>query len=332
MESPDCLLRESLSGALGIGLDPCGAIRVEIFLAPNEEKTIVFLLGAAESPGSGAAARQPLQSPRKRRMRRWQPSSARWETALGEVRVETPDAAMNLLQNGWLLYQVISCRLWARTGFYQSGGAYGFRDQLQDALAVAATNPGLAKKQILLHARHQFTEGDVQHWWHEPQGSGVRTRFSDDFLWLPYVTAEYVRITGDSSILQEAIPFIRGAALLELERERYEKAAASSEKATLYEHCLRAIYRALRFGEHGLPLMGGGDWNDGMNTVGEKGYWARAFGSDGSLSSVLERFSVLCADVGDEQTAATFLETRQTLLANLERKRLGRQLVPSRVF
>ncbi|HWQ06049.1 MAG TPA: glucoamylase family protein [Feifaniaceae bacterium] len=316
VDAPDCLLRDCLSGALGIGLDPCGAIRAEISLEPNEEKTIVYLLGAAESPAAAKRLSGRYLTAQRAHAALTSVVSY-WESALGEVRVETPDAAMNLLQNGWLLYQVISCRLWARTGFYQSGGAYGFRDQLQDVLAVAATNPGMAKKQILLHARHQFTEGDVQHWWHEPQGSGVRTRFSDDFLWLPFVTAEYVRITGDSSILQETIPFIRGAALMELERERYEKAVVSSEKATLYEHCLRAIYRALRFGEHGLPLMGGGDWNDGMNTVGEKGLgesvWLGWF-----LSSVLERFSVLCANDGDEQTAATFLDARRTLLINME--------------
>ncbi len=316
LESPDSLLRKSLSGALGVGLDPCGALRVEISLEPNEEQSIVFLLGAAESPAAAQRFGRRYITAQKAHAALTSVVSY-WESKLGEVRVETPDAAMNLLQNGWLLYQVISCRLWARTGFYQSGGAYGFRDQLQDVLAVAATNPGLAKKQILLHARHQFAEGDVQHWWHEPQDNGVRTRFSDDFLWLPYVTAEYVRITGDNTILQEIIPFIRGATLSELERERYEKASTSSEKATLYEHCLRAIYRALRFGEHGLPLMGGGDWNDGMNTVGEKGLgesiWLGWF-----LSSVLERFSALCAGFGDERTAATFLEARQILLSNLE--------------
>ncbi|MPM69252.1 Cyclic beta-(1,2)-glucan synthase NdvB [bioreactor metagenome] len=184
-------------------------------------------------------------------------------------------------------------------------------------LAIVVTKPELARKQILLHAKHQFIEGDVQHWWHEPMGNGVRTRFSDDFLWLPYVTAQYIRISGDHTILQEQISFLESAPLGELEHERYEVPAPSRGQATLYEHCLRAIRRGLQFGAHGLPLIGGGDWNDGMNTVGEKGLgesiWLGWF-----LSKVLEEFSPICGELGDEDTAQLLLYTRETLLANIE--------------
>ena len=316
LKAPDCLSRECLSGELGIGLDPCGAMRVDFELQPHEERTVVFLLGVAES--AEEAMRTCEAYPGEQRAREeLRNVIAGWDAALCSVRVETPDTAMNLLQNGWLLYQVISCRLWARTGFYQSGGAFGFRDQLQDVLAVAATNPALARKQILLHAKHQFVEGDVQHWWHEPNGNGVRTRFSDDFLWLAYVTAEYVRISGDSTVLLETVSFLQGEPLSELERERYERAAVSKEEATLYEHCLRAIQRSFRFGEHGLPLMGGGDWNDGMNTVGEKGFgesvWLGWF-----LSNVLAMFAPICAEWGDVPAAEMMRNTRETLLLALE--------------
>jgi len=317
LQSPDCLSRDGLSGELGIGLDPCGAMQITVELQPNEEQTIVFLFGAADSAGEVSRVCADYQGVQKAQGA-LQAVVDGWDAALGSVHVETPDDAMNVLQNGWLLYQVIACRLWARTGFYQSGGAYGFRDQLQDVLAVAATNPALARKQILLHARHQFVEGDVQHWWHEPMGNGVRTRFSDDFLWLAYVTAEYIRISGDDTILHEVVPFLQGAPLSELERERYERATASKEEATLYEHCLRAINRALRYGEHGLPLMGGGDWNDGMNAVGEKGFgesvWLGWF-----LASVLEKFSSVCAGWGDAEAADVLLTTRKTLLAALDK-------------
>ena len=316
LKSPDCLKRNRLSGELGIGLDPCGVIQVDLKLQPREERTIVFLLGAADSEEEVSRACANYLD-EQRALEALQTVIDGWDAALSSVRVETPDTAMNLLQNGWLLYQVIACRLWARTGFYQSGGAFGFRDQLQDVLAVAATNPTLARKQILLHAKHQFIEGDVQHWWHEPMGNGVRTRFSDDFLWLPYVTAEYVRISGDETILHETVSFLRSEPLSELERERYERASPSKEAASLYEHCLRSIQRAFRFGEHGLPLMGGGDWNDGMNAVGEKGVgesvWLGWF-----LSSVLAMFAPICVTWGEPSTAEALLETRKALLISLE--------------
>ncbi|HOC09956.1 MAG TPA: glycosyl transferase, partial [Bacillota bacterium] len=195
-----------------------------------------------------------------------------WEDVLGVIKVKTPDASMDLMLNYWLMYQTIACRLRARTAFYQSGGAYGFRDQLQDAVNVVYALPQLTRRQILIHCAHQFVEGDVQHWWHPGiQEKGIRTRFTDDLLWLPYATAEYIIRTGDYGILDEEVHFLEDLPLDEDEDERYGTPRISEEKASVYDHCIRAIERALRFGEHGIPLMGSGDWNDGMNAVGRKG-------------------------------------------------------------
>ncbi|MHC1697327.1 MAG: glycosyltransferase 36 associated protein [Geobacteraceae bacterium] len=198
-------------------------------------------------------------------------TKAWWDDLLGTIEVQTPEPSADLLLNRWLQYQSLSCRIWGRSGLYQSGGAFGFRDQLQDVMAFLSTRPGLARKQILLAAGRQFKEGDVQHWWHEPSGAGIRSRITDDLLWLPLVVAHYVRVTGDSGILKEEIPFLNAPVLADNQHEVFSTPEVTSERATLFEHCRRAVSRGLTTGPHGLPLIGTGDWNDGLNLVGAGG-------------------------------------------------------------
>jgi len=317
MSSPESLENEALSGTMGIGLDPCGAIQVKVTLKPNEKKDIIFLLGMASQIEEvneitkkftiAENARESLNEVK-----------AFWKNKLAIVKVDTPTISMNLMLDGWLEYQVISCRLWARSGFYQAGGAFGFRDQLQDCLSVAHLWPEISRSQILLHAKHQFIQGDVQHWWHEPLGKGTRTRFSDDRLWLPYVTAEYIRISGDRQILEEELSFLEDQELAEFEDERYGMPRVSDTKASLYNHCIRAIEISLKFGEHGLPLMGSGDWNDGMNTVGNKSMgesvWLGWF-----LISNLDLFIPLCREIGDHKLADKYTNRREKIREAIEK-------------
>jgi cellobiose phosphorylase len=240
-----------------------------------------------------------------------------WLATLGSIQIETPDPSLNILSNGWLVYQVLACRLWGRSGFYQSGGAFGFRDQLQDVLALMHANAQLARDQILLAASRQFREGDVQHWWHPPVGRGVRTLCSDDFVWLPYVTSRYVTATGDRKILEEVIPFIEGRLLNANEESYYDLPIVSEKRATLYEHCKRAIQHTLRFGQHGLPLIGSGDWNDGMNMVGIHGQgesvWLGFF-----LYDVLMRFIPMAELKGDEAFVVQMKKTAAELQKNID--------------
>ncbi|NLD46505.1 MAG: glycosyl transferase, partial [Clostridiaceae bacterium] len=241
-----------------------------------------------------------------------------WKEKLGRVQFYTPETSLDYMLNGWLMYQVVSCRIWTRSAFYQSGGAYGFRDQLQDSLSIAHVWPEITRNQILLHSKHQYLEGDVQHWWHEEKYKGTRTRFSDDLLWMPYVTAEYIRITGDFGILYEKTPYLEDEPLKDFEDEVYRIPRVSGEKSTIYEHCILAIDRALRFGEHGLPLIGSGDWNDGMNTVGNKGkgesVWLGWF-----LISILRSFAPVCERMEDNARARSYIDVSNDIVKAIEK-------------
>ncbi len=317
LAAPAALRREHLSNRVGAGLDPCAAIQTWFEIPPGEQIRVVFCLGAARTEDEAHAwlrhqagtsgARQALEKV-------W----AFWQHQLGGIYVETPDASVNFLVNHWLLYQILSSRFWGRAGFYQPGGAYGFRDQLQDSLAFLYECPWLTREHLLLSASRQFPEGDVQHWWHPPGGRGVRTRVSDDLLWLPLVLCRYVAITGDTGILDETRPFLDARPPAETEESVYDQPRVTEETAPLYEHAVRAIRRALRFGARGLPLIGSGDWNDGMNRVGRRGrgesVWLGFF-----LLQVLREFGPLAARHGDMPFAAACEQEAQKLADRLDR-------------
>jgi cellobiose phosphorylase len=316
LSQPAALKRVRLSGKVGAGLDPCGAVQVTFNLLAGQERETSFRLGV----GRNAADVQNLI----RRFRRTDASRVAfegvcefWNRTLGAVNVETPDPSVNVMANGWLLYQTLSCRLWGRTGFYQSGGAYGFRDQLQDVMALVHAEPALTREHLLRAAARQFREGDVQHWWHPPAGRGVRTHISDDYLWLPYVTCRYVSCVADTGVLEEKISFLEGRPVKPEEESYFDLPNRSEESATLYQHCVRAIERGLNFGQHGLPLMGCGDWNDGMNRVGNEGrgesVWLAFF-----LYDVLTQFAPLARTHRDPAFAERCLAQARLLQQNIE--------------
>ena len=280
-------------------------------LEPFESKEIVLSLGEENNMlnAKDMAYKYSKISNAKEELNR---AKRYWYEILTRVQVKTPLESMNILLNGWAIYQTIVSRLWARTGYYQSGGAVGFRDQLQDTLGVKYIDAELMKNQILTQAKHQFIEGDVEHWWHEETNRGIRTRFSDDLLWLCYVTSEYIEYTGDKSLLDIEIPYLQGEQLEDGVDERYDLYLESNEKGSLYEHCIKAIEKSLNFGENGLPKIGSGDWNDGMNTVGNKkrgeSVWLGFF-----LYEVLNRFIPICEEVSDNEKAKKYIEIRDNL-------------------
>ena len=316
---PAAMTRSQLSNKVGAALDPCAAIQLAFELADGEEREFVFRLGVAGRRGADEASKlvRRFRGPTAARTAR-ESVHEYWNRTLGAVQVETPDQSLNVLANGWLVYQTLACRLWARSGYYQSGGAFGFRDQLQDVMALIHAEPALAREHLLRCAAHQFGEGDVQHWWHPGSDRGVRTHCSDDYLWLPLALCRYVLATGDTGVLDEAVPFLDGREVAAEEDSYYDVPGRSNESADLYQHCVRAILRGLRFGERGLPLIGTGDWNDGMNMVGAHGkgesVWLGFF-----LYDVLMRFTELARMRGDSDFAERCQKEAAQLRLNIER-------------
>ena len=314
--APDALRRARLSGRVGAALDPCGAIQVPFDLADGQSREVIFRLGVGLDLEQ---ARQRVQRFRRSGSARRALDRVRdfWRQTLGAVQVRTPDPALDALANGWLVYQTLACRMWARSGFYQSGGAYGFRDQLQDSMALVHTQPGVLREHLLRCATRQYPEGDVQHWWHPPAGRGVRTRCSDDYLWLPLAICRYVDATDDRAVLDETLSFLDGRALNADEESYYDLPQRSTQSASLYQHGVRAVLHGLRFGERGLPLMGSGDWNDGMNLVGIHGrgesVWLGFF-----LHQVLLRFARLAEAHADPDFAERCTREAAQLARNLE--------------
>ncbi|MEO8143112.1 MAG: glycosyl hydrolase family 65 protein, partial [Betaproteobacteria bacterium] len=317
LRDPAALSRARLSGKVGAAMDPCAAIQIPFELADGASREIIFRTGVGR--GAGDASRLVLRL-RKSGTAHAALDAVRqyWKKTLGAVQIETPDRSLDMLCNGWLVYQTMACRLWGRSGHYQSGGAFGFRDQLQDVMALVHAEPRLVREHLLLCASRQFLEGDVQHWWHPPSGRGVRTHCSDDYLWLPLAVCRYVLCTGDRAILQEQSQFLDGRAVSAEEDSYFDLPLRSQETASLYQHCVRAIVRGLRFGFHGLPLIGTGDWNDSMNLVGPQGkgesVWLAFF-----LHQVLTQFAALARGENDAPFAARCDAEALRLRGNIEK-------------
>ncbi len=313
---PAALRRTGLSGTVGAGLDSCGAVQTHLTLAPGQETEVIFLVGKTENSDELRELLDRYQTLLQVH-RAVALTMAFWDDTLSTIEVKTPNPALDLMVNHWLLYQTLSCRVWGRSAFYQSGGAFGFRDQLQDVMAVVYSQPKLAREHILRAASRQFEEGDVQHWWHPPTGRGVRTHFADDYLWLALATSHYANVTGDTTIFDERVPYLHSPTLAPGEEDRYELPAVSSLVEDLYSHCQRAIEHGFRFGPHGLPLMGSGDWNDGMNKVGILGQgesvWMAWF-----LIVVLRRFAPLAESRGDAERAASYRSRADSVMQATE--------------
>jgi len=310
-------VRGPLSNRVGAGLDPCAALQTTIQLEPGEEREIVFLLGDAATRPDALSLIERYRTADLNAV--LGAVKQHWEDLLGVAQVRTPDRSMDILLNRWLLYQTLSCRIWARSAFYQAGGAYGFRDQLQDGMALVLSKPAIVREHLLRCAARQFVEGDVQHWWLPHSGRGVRTRYSDDRIWLPYGVAQYVEVTGDVGILDELVPFLDGPALRAGEHESYFQPMIAEGSVTLFEHCALALDGSLLVGSHGLPFMGGGDWNDGMNRIGIEGkgesVWLAWF-----LLATLPGFATLAEGRKEEPRATKWREHAAALRSAAERE------------
>jgi cyclic beta-1,2-glucan synthetase len=317
-EQPAALERGGpLSQRVGAGLDPCAALQTRLELRPGGRAEIAFFLGQGDSREH---ARELIYRYRAADLDGvLQTVTRRWDDMLGTVQITTPERSMDILVNRWLLYQTLSCRVWARAAFYQTSGAYGFRDQLQDVMALTVADRSVAREHLLRAATRQFIQGDVQHWWHPPSGRGVRTRISDDLLWLPYAVIHFIEVTGDVTVLDEVASFLEGDVLAEGQNESYFQPRVSEATASLFEHCARALDRSLAVGGHGLPLIGTGDWNDSMDRIGHEGkgesVWLGWF-----LHTILWEFAKVADARGEHQRAETWRLHVSALKAALERE------------